>query len=99
MTSVALATALARREMFFALFPRATPAIYGAQLACAGVLLIAIVGLWMWRRWAFVLAVGMTPVVVVLDMIAGGPLRHMVAGSISGLLIWLLGRPLWARFR
>ena len=70
-----------------------------AWLPIAGILLIAIAGMWRWRRWAFLLAIGMTPVVVVIDMTAGGPLRHMVAGSISGLLIWGLGRPLWARFR
>jgi hypothetical protein len=95
-----IAFALLHRERLVALFPGATGFLYWAQVAAAvlGIVTLGAVGLFRWwGPWAF-LAVSVAA--VVLDVLTQAPRLHLIAATVSSLVVLALAwvnRALFAR--
>lgn len=87
-TTFGVGSALRDRAGFVASFPGAArdPVFY--LLVATGLLgLVAVLGLWRWRRWAVVLFLAVTVASFSLDVIARAPALHQVAVLTVGLLV------------
>lgn len=83
--------ALVDRPSFVEIFPgAAAPSLYYAFLAAAGMALVAIAGMMLWRGWAVVLYVVFLVIAFALDRMAGAPLAHEVALISGGTLLLVL---------
>jgi len=92
--------AVTRREALQVAFPgTADPYLYGIMLAMAVVGLLALLGMWRWRRWGVMLYTAGAIVLIVLDVIVRAPTLHpvtVVAGALVILGLAFLNRD---RFR
>ncbi len=78
-TSVGLWYATAHRPVFQMGFPgSARPGVYVALLATGVAGIVAVCGLWLWRRWAVVLYACVAAVSIGLDVVAHAPRAHQV---------------------
>jgi hypothetical protein len=79
---------------FVASFPRVDAAGGRAvAIALPLLLLVAIFGLWRWRRWGVRLLIVATAATLAFDLFARGPWLHMLAAVVStavsaGLVLW-----------
>lgn len=99
-TGIGVAYALVNRPAFVSSFPgAAAPVVYGALLIVAGVGLIALVGLWRWRRWALGLYAILVLASIVLDVIVRAPLAHQLTVIVSAVVLFTLAFLNRSRFR
>lgn len=99
-TGVGLWYAISRRVAFQLAFPGSVhELVYVALLITGATGLIAIAGLWLWRRWAVILYVGVAVASLCLDVVAEAPLAHRVTVVVSAVSVFLLVYLSWDRFR
>lgn len=95
-TGIGVIYAISNRPAFVASFPGASAwPVYVGFLVTAGVGLVALLGLWAWRRWGLVLFCIQAVMSFVLDRIAGAPLAHELAvlgGAVAALSLAYINR-------
>jgi hypothetical protein len=89
----ALRIVLTEWPEFAAAFPgAASPAGRVVALLLSALLLVAIIGLWRWRRWGLYLLIVATMATLAFDLVARGPWLHVAAALastvISAALLW-----------
>jgi hypothetical protein len=89
----ALRIVLTEWPAFAVAFPgAASPAGRAVALLLPALLLIAVVGLWRWRRWGLCLLIAATVATLAFDLAARGPWLHLAAAlastAISAALLW-----------
>jgi hypothetical protein len=92
-------TVLTGGESFRAAFPGATGAVFGLLVGSTGLGLVAVGGMWWWRRWGLGLFAASGVAIVVLDEIAFAPGTHQAAVIVSTLLVLALAWRVRDRFR
>lgn len=97
-TANALFTATVLRQLFAEFFPGAIGEVYFGLVAVACLGLVAIAGLWQWRRWAMVLFIVLGVAGFVLDILASAPVAHKIASASATLLVAGLAYLLRDRF-
>ena len=90
----ALRVGLTEPERLQALIPALGPVGLRLYLAAAGLILVALVGLWRLRAWGLWLSVGVTAAVIALDGVHGVWLHALVSLVSQGLILWAV-RPAW----
>ncbi len=99
-TMIGVGYALLRRATFVASFPRAAdPGLYWSLVLTGVVGLVALAGLWGWRRWAVVLYALLAAASLTLDVVAGAPVAHQATVAVDAVLILALAWLNRARFR
>lgn len=87
-TCAGLWFAVTNRPEFEAAFPGAADGrIYAGLLLLGGLGLVAVVGLWRWRRWAVVLYGLVVLADLVMDVLADAPVVHQGTVLVGGLLV------------
>lgn len=95
-----MTSALRDRAGFVASFPGASnDAVFGLFIGTATLGLIAVAGLWAWRRWAAFMFVAVTAASLSLDVVASAPVVHQVAVASIGAMIVFAAYLNRARFR
>jgi hypothetical protein len=88
------------RPAFQAAFPGAArTAVYVGLLGTGGVGLVALAGLWRWRRWALVLYGFVAVVGIVLDLLAAAPILHQITVVAGALIVFTLAYANRRQFR
>jgi MFS superfamily sulfate permease-like transporter len=99
-TSIGILYALMDRASFVSSFPGAAAlTIYMGFLIVAGLGIVSLVGLWMWKRWALALYAILTTASVVLDLLAGAPFAHQLAVIVGAAAVFALAYLNRHRFR
>jgi hypothetical protein len=85
-----IATVVFRRTLFVSKFPGAARAeILALYLFFAVLILVSLAGIWFRQTWGLWLVCGVAVGTIVLDLVAHGPLFHVIAGPLSlGLILW-----------
>ena len=99
-TTIGVAYALLRRPLFVASFPGAADGrVYWALVLTGMAGLVALAGLWRWRRWAVALYGVLAVVSLALDVVGKAPVAHQVTVVGSAGLMLALARANRALFR
>jgi hypothetical protein len=98
-TLIGVTFALARPAEFRAAFPgAASPAAFAGLLAVGGAGLVAVAGLWHWRRWAVILYGIVAAASLALDVAVRAPAVHQAAVIVAALAVLGLAYANRARF-
>lgn len=99
-TGIGVTFALSNRPAFVASFPRAaSPGVYGAFFVVAAFGIVALIGLWGWRRWALTLYAVVALATLAIDRLARAPAAHEAAVVTGATAIFLLAYINRERFR
>ncbi|MBI3817160.1 MAG: hypothetical protein HY286_00600 [Planctomycetes bacterium] len=91
-------TASTHREEWLASFANMTPALFWVWIGCGIVNIISCLGMWMWRKWGFVLTLQNFALTAGLELYFSPPFGHVIRLPVVLALIIYFYRPHRARF-